>query len=47
MDWKQYDKIFEDIIIESNKEAIESTINFTPEAKKQDELDDLEDDDFT
>lgn len=47
MDWQQFDKIFDDILIESNAEAIESSINFGPQAKTQDELDDIEDDNYS
>lgn len=46
LDWDRYDEIFEDVQLQHNKEMIENSINFNPEAKKSDDLDSLEEDDY-
>lgn len=46
LDWDRYDEIYDNVLLEFNKDTIENSINFNPEAKKSDDLDALEEDDY-
>jgi hypothetical protein len=47
MDWNMYEKIYKNVLQEFNKEALDTNINFAQEAKPKNELDDIEDNDFS